>query len=120
MKSRLRRCSPVWLVWTIAGSNLGMMLGFTWLSALSWHLSGQQRLAFGTKLPWLVTILVGTVGTLLAEFALGFGMKRQLWPETSLAPLRKFAKRRIISVATWSLIAATLLAMVLTPAHTYF
>ena len=119
MKRLFHERSPSQILWMIAASNVLIAVGFAVPTAMAWHLSSNQRLPFSLKLPWLIVILVGIVGSLLGEVTFSKGVKTDRWPEESLVQPRTVLKHPAMSTLQWALLIAGLLTAIFSRTHTF-
>jgi hypothetical protein len=112
MRPLLHRLTPTQLVWFSVASNGFIALGFGVLFVLSLRLPSATRMPFAQKLPGLALILFGLVGDVLAERALRRGIATERWHDTLLAAPRKLLAQPVVSILSWSLLAAALAVII--------
>jgi hypothetical protein len=100
------------LVWISVASNalIALCLGIFFM--LSLRLPQDVRIPFLQKLPWLILLLLGVIGDVLAESALRKGIAAERWPESLLLAPRKLLEQPVFSVLGWSLIVASFAVLV--------
>jgi len=108
----LQSRTPVQLVWISVASNALIALCFCMLFILSLQLPEGLRLSYLQKLPWIVLLVLGITGDILAQSALRKGVASDRWPESLLVAPRKLAEHPVFSVLGWSLIVASFALLV--------
>jgi hypothetical protein len=106
MKPLLQRRTPMQLVWLAVASNALIALCFGIFFVLSLRLQ-DARIPFAQKLPWLILLAFGLVGSVLAETSLRKGIATNRWSGTLLTAPRNLVARPVFSVLCWSLIVAS-------------
>jgi hypothetical protein len=100
------------LVLISATSNALVALCFGAFFLASLRLPQDVRIPFSQKLPWLILLLLGIVGDVVAGLALRKGIATERWPESLLIAPRKLVEHPVFSVLGWSLIVASFAVIV--------
>jgi len=112
MKPLLQSWTPTQLLWTIAASNVLVVIGFGVLSLPSRHRNFHLLL-------WcsFVTLIFGLVSSLVVERALQNGINSERWPDGLLAVPRKLAAHPASAVLAGFLFIGVIAYVVFSSAH---
>jgi hypothetical protein len=100
------------LVLISVASNALVALCFGAFFLLSLRLPQDVRIPFFHKLPWLVLLLLGILGDVVAGLALRKGIATERWPESLLIAPRKLAEHPVFSALGWLMIVASFAVIV--------
>lgn len=115
MTSRLQRLKPAQLIWVVGIANLASAFAVLMLAALSWHLSDGQHLPAQIRIPVFFIFGLSYAASLIAESAVRRGIRFHIWPDSLLAPPRRFLSHPARTVITNLLMVGTLILFIVLP-----
>lgn len=115
MRSRLQHWKPAHLFWVAGLSNLPITATALALAIMAWHLPESERLPRDVSNAGIWIICFFLAVSFLSEWALRWGLRRRIWPESLLAGPRKVAEHPVMAALTITMAIASIVFFVVTP-----